>query len=153
LYEASIAACHEKAKEIDDSGGWFGFFVISLLGAWARARDASGAEPAETVAKLVQWMEQDPYGFCSRLEETITAEMSERSLEEPARVAGECFESSAPDDGGAVTEMLDSRGDLAGALSRVERGLFPGGRAAPQRCCAFDLRRRRRDAGHWGATP
>jgi hypothetical protein len=68
LYELFLAACHEKAEEIDDSSGQFGQFVEELYCGWITAREAAGAGPAETASTLLNWMEEDPYGFCYHLE-------------------------------------------------------------------------------------
>lgn len=48
LYEIFIAACYEKADEVDDSDGAFGTFAGTLFPAWIRARQASGSDPDET---------------------------------------------------------------------------------------------------------
>ena len=68
LYELFLAACHEKAEEIDDSSGQLGQFVEELYCGWITAREAAGADPAETASTLLNWMEEDPYGFCYHLE-------------------------------------------------------------------------------------
>lgn len=68
-YEAFLAGCHEKAEEVDDSSGSFGMFVAGLFCGWIRARQAAGADAEETVARLLAWMDDDPYGFCHRLEQ------------------------------------------------------------------------------------
>ncbi len=81
LYELFIAACNEKAAEVDDSGGDLGMFVSTLFDGWMRARERSGADPADTIARLATWMEDDPIGFCFGLERTITKEMSPVTLE------------------------------------------------------------------------
>ncbi len=69
LYETFLAGCYEKAGEIDGSSGRFGQFVGELHCGWIKARQAAGANPDETAARLLGWMEDDPYGFCYRLEE------------------------------------------------------------------------------------
>ena len=68
LYELFLAACHEKAEEIDDSSGQFGQFVEELYFGWITAREAARADPVETASPLLHWMEEDPYGFCYHLE-------------------------------------------------------------------------------------
>ena len=45
LYETFIAACHEKADEIDDSGGNFGMLVEDLFRGWIQARQAAKHDP------------------------------------------------------------------------------------------------------------
>jgi len=71
VYEAFLAGCHEKAEEIDDSGGNFGEFVQELLGGWVRARQAAGANPDDTATRLVRRMEEDRYGYCYGLEREL----------------------------------------------------------------------------------
>jgi len=68
LYETFLAGCYEKAEEIDDSSGSFGEFVDELYCGWIKARQAAGADPAETATRLLGWMEKDPYGFCYGIE-------------------------------------------------------------------------------------
>ena len=68
FYETFLAGCYEKAEELDDSGGSFGQFVEDLFCDWIRARQASGADPDKTAARLLVWMDDDPYGFCYQLE-------------------------------------------------------------------------------------
>jgi len=68
LYETFLAGCYEKAEEIDGSSGSFGQFVGELYCGWIKARQAAGADPDETAARLLVRMEDDPYGFCYDLE-------------------------------------------------------------------------------------
>jgi hypothetical protein len=49
LYETFIAACYEKAEEVDDSSGYFGAFGGSLFSRWVIVRQAASADPADTV--------------------------------------------------------------------------------------------------------
>ena len=67
LYETFIAACHEKANEIDDSSGNFGMLVEDLFRGWIKARQTASDDPDETAKSLLSWMEDDPYGFCHDL--------------------------------------------------------------------------------------
>jgi hypothetical protein len=68
LYEVFLACWYEKADEIDDSSGSFGEFVTTLVCDWITARQAAGAAAHETAAHLPAWMDEDPYGFCYRLD-------------------------------------------------------------------------------------
>ncbi|MFH0728161.1 MAG: hypothetical protein V2B19_17695 [Pseudomonadota bacterium] len=52
LYETFIAACHEKADEIDDSSGNFGMLVEDLVRGWIKARQAASDDPDETAKAL-----------------------------------------------------------------------------------------------------
>lgn len=80
LYETFLAGCFEKAEEIDGSSGSFGQFVGELFCGWIKARQAAGADPDETAAHLLAWMEDDPYGFCYRLEEDAARAFSTAGL-------------------------------------------------------------------------
>ncbi len=68
LYETFLAACYEKAEELDDSSGSFGQFVGDLYCGWIKARQADGALPDETASRLLAWMDDDEYSFCYQLE-------------------------------------------------------------------------------------
>ena len=59
LFETFIAACHEKAEEIDDSSGKFGMLVDDLFRGWIKARQAARADSEETAKSLVAWMSDD----------------------------------------------------------------------------------------------
>jgi len=68
LYATFLAGCYEKAEEVDGSSGDFGQCVDELFCGWIKARQADGADPDETATRLLRWMDDDPYGFCHRLE-------------------------------------------------------------------------------------
>ncbi len=68
LYESFLAGCYAKAEEIDDSSGTFGQFIGKLFCGWIIARQAACADPDDTVARLLVWMDNDPYGFSYQLE-------------------------------------------------------------------------------------
>jgi hypothetical protein len=68
LYETFIAACNEKAEEVDDSDGEFGTFAGDLYCGWIAARQAADADRGETARLLLEWMADDSYGFCNDLE-------------------------------------------------------------------------------------
>jgi len=93
----SLAACDEKAEEIDDSSGGLGQLVEDLFCTWVRARQAAEADAAETAGLLVWWMEHDEYGFCHRLEEDVVKVLDGDGLEALAAEARFRFEASAPD--------------------------------------------------------
>lgn len=59
LYELFIAACHEKADEIDDSNGNFGMLVGDLFCNWIKAHQAANDDPDETANFLLTWMEKE----------------------------------------------------------------------------------------------
>ncbi|MBN1170572.1 MAG: hypothetical protein JXA67_00160 [Micromonosporaceae bacterium] len=80
LYETFLAGCCEKAEEVDDSSGSFGMFAQSLISGWVTARQAAGACPQQTVARLLAWVDTDQYGFCYRLEHEIAPVLDEAGL-------------------------------------------------------------------------
>ena len=80
LYEAFIAGCYEKAEEVDDSSGSLGMFVGELFCGWVKARQAAGAAPDETAHRLLQWMDEDPYGFCHGIEDKLVKVLDRDNL-------------------------------------------------------------------------
>lgn len=80
LYESFLAGCYEKAEELDDSGGDFAGFVQALFAGWTRARRAAGADPAQTASRLLSWMDDDPIGFCYRMEAGIVGALDGTGL-------------------------------------------------------------------------
>jgi poly-beta-hydroxyalkanoate depolymerase len=49
MYETFIAACYEKADEVDDSAGYLGMFGGSLFARWVTARQADFIREFEKV--------------------------------------------------------------------------------------------------------
>lgn len=80
LYEIFIAACHEKADEIDDSSGNFGMLVEVLFQGWIKALQDANFDPDETATSLISWMEDDPYGFCHDLERGVVKVLDKKGL-------------------------------------------------------------------------
>jgi hypothetical protein len=80
LYETFLAGGYEKAEEVDDSGGNFSMFVVSLYCGWIRARQAASADADETARLLLGRMETDPYGFTYTLERDAVKVMSKDGL-------------------------------------------------------------------------
>ena len=68
LYEMFLSGCYEKAEEIDDSGGNLGMFFQDLFLSWIKARQEAGHAAGETVGDILNWMENDDYGFCYNIE-------------------------------------------------------------------------------------
>jgi hypothetical protein len=58
---------------VNDSSGRFGAFGGSLFCGWVSARQAAGADPADTVARLLAWLDSDQYGLCSGIETDIAS--------------------------------------------------------------------------------
>jgi tetratricopeptide (TPR) repeat protein len=81
LFEIFIAACLEKAEEIDDSGGSFGMLVDDLFRGWIQARQAAGADREETAKSLLAWMKDDPYGFCHDLDREAVKALDKKGLD------------------------------------------------------------------------
>jgi hypothetical protein len=80
LYEAFLAACYLKIEELDDSSGSFGQFVDELYCGWVKARQTEDADPAETAARLLEWMDEDEYGFCYHLEKDLVKVFDKANL-------------------------------------------------------------------------
>jgi hypothetical protein len=99
LYEIFIAACHEKADEIDDSSGNFGMLVEDLFRGWINARQTANDDPDETAKSLLSWMEDDPYGFCYDLDRVVVKVINKKGLEAFVCRVRSKFESAlTPDD-------------------------------------------------------
>ena len=98
LYETFIAACHEKADEIDDSSGNFGMLVQDLFRGWINARQAANQHPDETARYLLSWMEDDPYGFCHDLHREAAKVLDRKGLEAFIHRIRSKFESSLTED-------------------------------------------------------
>lgn len=81
LFATFIAACHEKADEIDDSSGNFGMLVADLFRGWIQARQAANHDPDETAKSLLAWMEYDPYGFCHDLDREAVKVLDKKGLD------------------------------------------------------------------------
>jgi hypothetical protein len=81
LYETLLAGCNAKAEEIDDSDGEFGMFAGSLYCGWIKARQAAGADSSETARLLLEWMDDDSYGFCNDLEYSAVKVLDRAGLE------------------------------------------------------------------------
>ena len=80
LYEAFLAGCYEKAEEYHDSSGYLGQFVAGLIRGWIKARQASGADSDETAARLLAWMDNDPYALCYEVEKDAAKAFNKAGL-------------------------------------------------------------------------
>ena len=109
LYETFIAACYEKADEVDDSSGYFGTFGGSLFARWVTARQAASADPADTVARLLRWMAKDQYGFWSHVEDDIASALGEAGRAVCA---------------GHVKRLLDNGTEPARQLDKLLRAVY-----------------------------
>ena len=98
LYETFIAACHEKADEIDDSSGNFGMLVQDLFRGWIKARQAANQDPDETARSLLSWMDDDPYGFCHDLDLEAVKVLDKKGLDAFVHRIRSKFESSLTQD-------------------------------------------------------
>ena len=81
LYETFLAACNAKAEEVDDSDGEFGTFAGNLYCSWIAARQAADADRSETARLLLEWMDDDSYGFCNDLELSAVKVLDRTGLE------------------------------------------------------------------------
>ena len=80
LYESFLAGCKEKAEELDDSSGSFGQFTRDLICRWIKATQTSGADPNDTAATLLGWMDNDPYAFCYQIEKDVAKALDKAGL-------------------------------------------------------------------------
>ncbi len=110
LYEAFLAGCFEKAGEVDDSSGSFGMFVQDLFCGWTKARQAAGADPADTATRLLAWMDDDPFGFCYRLEKDLAKVLDKGGLAALTEQVWDRFE-AAPEPASAAGEQPDTSSD------------------------------------------
>ncbi len=94
LFETFIAACHEKADEIDDSSGSFAILIEYLFCDWINARQTANGDPDETARRLVSWMEDDPYGFCHDLDREVVKVLNKKGLDAFIQQVRSRFESS-----------------------------------------------------------
>jgi hypothetical protein len=123
LYEAFIAGCYEKVEELDDSSGAFGMFVEDLFCGWVKACQAAGAAPEETAARLLGWMDDDPYGFCYGLETKVASVLDKAGL---AALVAQARERLAAPDGPAEGPDGHSTGYKQRRWAEVLRALHVG---------------------------
>ena len=95
LYEAFLAGCGAKADELDDSSGSFGQFAHDLICSWIEARQASEADPDQTVATLLAWMDDDPYAFCYEIERDVVKAFDKAGLSAFERQVRKRFDEAA----------------------------------------------------------
>ncbi|WP_155325356.1 hypothetical protein [Desulfosarcina ovata] len=78
LYELFIAACHEKADEIDDSSGNFGMMVGDLFCSWIKAMKAS--DKGDLASQIELWLEKKEIDrLVSRLRRATDKELEDLS--------------------------------------------------------------------------
>jgi tetratricopeptide (TPR) repeat protein len=80
LYEILLAGCYDKADEIDDSSGDLGMFFEEVFASWIKARQKAKCDPEETVHQILQWMENDDYGYCSDIEKKMVEALDRQGL-------------------------------------------------------------------------
>ena len=160
LFETFIGACHEKADEIDDSGGDFGMLVEGLFLDWIKSRKAANHDPNETAKSLLFWMEVDPYGFCHDLDRQVVKVLDKKGLEAFVGQIRAKFESAPSLDeqrypgytrrrwGGALKTLLAGQGDVEAYKAFCEQTEF-----AAKDCLAiadiYQSRRRPEEALAW----
>ena len=162
LFEIFIAACHEKAEEIDDSGGSFGMLVDDLFQGWIKARQAAGADPNETAKTLLAWMEDDPYGFCHDLDREASKVLDKKGLATFVQQIRDKFETSPTEDekterfpgyerrrwGGALKNLLAAQRDVAAYIALSEKTTL-GSEECKVIAVLYRRRRRPEDALCW----
>ena len=70
LYEILLAGTYAKIEEADDEC-YLAMLFQRLTCGWIRARQAAGLPAEETVSQVLNWMKNDKYGFCYRLEKEV----------------------------------------------------------------------------------
>jgi tetratricopeptide (TPR) repeat protein len=162
LFETFIAACHEKADEIDDSSGNFGMLVDDLFCGWIKARQAANQDPEETAKSLLSWMEDDPYGFCHDLDHEVVKVLDKKGLDALIRQIRSKFESTQTQGdketnfpgyarrkwGGTLKTLLAGQRDVEGYIALCNQTKLEG-----EDCKAiaeiYRNRRRFKDALSW----
>ena len=122
LYETFLAACYAKIEELDDSSGSFGQFVGDLYCGWIRARQAEGANPDETVSRLLAWMDNDDYGFCYHLEKDAAKVLDKANLAAfvtQVRARFDAAANAAPEAEGAFKDRPDHIRRRCGEIPRA----------------------------------
>jgi hypothetical protein len=79
--ETFFACCNEKAEEVDDSDGELGRFLEDLVREWIKTRQAATCDPGQTVERLLSWIDDDPYGFCSQMDRKAVDVFDDRGLQ------------------------------------------------------------------------
>ena len=116
LFATFISACHEKADEVDDSGGNFGILIDDLFAGWVKASRAASREPAA----IVEFLLIDAYiTLCEQTELTVK-------------------------DCKVIAEMYRARRRAGNALAWIDRGLAACG-VAGSSYEAHDLRKMKRE--------
>ena len=121
-----------------DSGGGFGSFVSTLFCRWIAARQTARADPADTARKLVARMEDDPYGFCYRLEAEAAKAFGRKGLPAFEQEVRSRFEAAEGRDyprrrwGEVLRAILAARRDVTAYVEICERTGF-----APEDCLAI----------------
>lgn len=87
LYETLLEACDATVEEIDDSDGEIVVFAGGLYLGWIKARQAAGADAAETARLLLKFIDEDNYGFCDGLVSSAAEVLDRAGLDALAREA------------------------------------------------------------------
>ena len=124
LFETILAGCHEKAEEVDDSSGSFGRFVRGLFCGWVTARQAAGADRDETATRLLDWMEDDPFGYCTHLEKDLANVLDTGGRAALAEQVRARFELAAAETPRPDTPTFRDPGYLCRRWGKVLRALY-----------------------------
>jgi tetratricopeptide (TPR) repeat protein len=162
LFDIFIAACHEKADEIDDSSGNFGMLVDDLFRGWIKARQAGNDDPEQTAKSLLSWMEDDPYGYCYYLDREALKVLDKKGLDAFTRRIRFKFESVLSQDdkdnrfpgyahrrwGGVLKTLLAGQRDVDAFIAFCERTEYET-RDCQTIAKIYRRRRRPEDALSW----
>jgi tetratricopeptide (TPR) repeat protein len=139
LLETFFACCNEKAEEVDDSDGELGQLVGDLVCEWIRTRQVAACDSTETVERLLSWIDDDPYGFCSEMDRKAVDVFDDRGLQVFEEKIRSRFEDALADDknppeqsylfqslGDVLKAICSRRDDLDGYLALCQRtGTMP----------------------------
>jgi len=131
LYETFLAGCFEKADEVDDSSGDFGRYVHELFARWIIARQADGADPNTTAARLLSWMDNDSYGFGYRFEKDIAAVLDKAGLAAFVTLIRSRFDGASKTEQAANRDLKDNPEYARRRWGETLRALYSAQRDVP----------------------
>ena len=110
---------------MDDSSGSLGAFGGGLFCGWVTARQAAVADAADTVARLLAWMDNDQYGFCFGIEEDIASALDDAGRAACVAQIKRLLDPEAQHSRGtsAAFDLRELRRDLLVKLGRNEEAL------------------------------
>jgi len=77
LYEVFLAACYEKASEVENPQGEMEALMADLFRGWIRGSERLGVESQELVGCLMRWVDNDHRKLCPHLEALVAATLDQ----------------------------------------------------------------------------